>query len=124
MERVKQVHDEAQEKYYHILENHQNPDVVEKTQNICRSLGDKIDDMLLQNQFENEDVTSISHQMKSEIKVNYDMNSLMKSEFIYDIDPDLTNDEVSDTVFLQDQRKRAESKLIKLSIIYSHYNGE
>ena len=46
------------------------------------------------------------------------MSSLMKSEFVYDIDPDLVSEDVSDNQYLIKQRKRAETKLIKGTIIY------
>jgi hypothetical protein len=74
--------------------------------------------MMLENQIENEDIQSLSHQLKSEVKVNYDLKSLMKSEFVYDVDPDLVDSELSNTQFLREQRKRAETKLIKNKIIY------
>ena len=73
---------------------------------------------MLENQIENEDIQSLSHQLKSEVKVNYDLKSLMKSEFVYDVDPDLVDSELSNTQFLRQQRKRAETKLIKNKIIY------
>jgi hypothetical protein len=46
------------------------------------------------------------------------MNSLMKSEFIYDVDPDLTDSSISDLQFLNLQRRRSETKLIKSKLIY------
>ena len=52
------------------------------------------------------------------MKVEYDLKSLMKSEKINDVDPDLVNDEISDSLFLHNQRKRAEAKVIKMKIIY------
>jgi hypothetical protein len=42
----------------------------------------------------------------------------MKSETISDIDPEVVSEDVSDAVFLFNQRIRAESKLIKSKIIY------
>lgn len=42
----------------------------------------------------------------------------MKSEFVYDIDPDLVDEELTDKMYLFKQRKRAETKLIKGTIIY------
>ena len=42
----------------------------------------------------------------------------MKSEKISDVDPELVSDEISDDLFLANQRKRAEAKLIKMKIIY------
>lgn len=52
------------------------------------------------------------------MKVNYDLKSLMKSEFVYDVDPELVDSDLSNTQFLRQQRKRAETKLIKNKIIY------
>ena len=74
--------------------------------------------MMLENEIENEDLQSLSHQLQSKVKVNYDLKSLMKSEFVYDVDPELVDSELSNTQFLRQQRKRAETKLIKNKIIY------
>lgn len=43
----------------------------------------------------------MSHQLKSEVKINYDMKSLMKSEFVYDIDPELIDPEIPDALYLR-----------------------
>jgi hypothetical protein len=56
--------------------------------------------MLLENQLENEDNLSLSHQLKTEVKINYDLKSLMKSEFVYDVDPELNDSDISDKIFL------------------------
>ena len=72
----------------------------EEAGKIMKTLADKMDDMLLENWVENEDFTSLSHQLPSEVKVDYNMSSLMKSEFVYDIDPDLVSEEVSDKQYL------------------------
>ena len=77
-----------------------------------------MDDMLLENWAENEDFLSLSHQLSSEVQIEYNLKSLMKSDYIYDVDPELINSEISDAVFLAQQRKRAETKLIKARIIY------
>ena len=77
-----------------------------------------MDDMLLENWNENEDIASISHQLHSQVKVDYNLKSLMKSDYVYDVDPELIDPEISDIVFLAQQRKRAEAKLIKGTIIY------
>jgi len=47
----------------------------------------------------------------------------MKSEFVYDIDPDAVNPDISDANFLSLQRKRAETKLIKTKIVYKMDQG-
>ena len=52
------------------------------------------------------------------MKIKYDLKSLMKSEYVYDIDPECVDPDISDAVFLRQQRKRAETKLIKTKIIY------
>lgn len=82
----------------------------------------KIEDMLIENFRENEDFISLSHQLNSEVKVSYDLKSLMKSEKINDVDPELVNDEISDAIFLYNQRRRAEAKLIKSKILYKIHN--
>ena len=74
--------------------------------------------MLIENWTENEDIVSLSHQLRSDVKVDYNLKSLMKSDYVYDVDPELIDSEVSDIVFLAQQRKRAEAKLIKAKIIY------
>lgn len=96
-----------------------SPGTKEKIQErILKSFTQKVEDMLLQNQRENEDITSISHQFPTEVKVNYDMATLMRSETISDIDPEVDAAEVTDEMFLLSQRRRAETKLIKSKIIY------
>ena len=45
--------------------------------------------MLLENHLENDDNLSLSHQMDIKINLEYNIKSLMKSEFVYDVDPDL-----------------------------------
>lgn len=56
--------------------------------------------MLLQNQRENEDILSLSHQFSSEVEVNYDLKTLMRSETISDIDPEVEAAEITDEMFL------------------------
>ena len=61
-----------------------------------KTLQDKMDDMLLENWTENEDILSISHHLKSEVKIDYNLKSLMKSDYVYDVDPELIDTELSD----------------------------
>lgn len=42
----------------------------------------------------------------------------MKSEYVYDIDPEVNDSGISDAAFLANQRRRAETKLIKTKIAY------
>ena len=68
------------------------------------------------------DLLDITASLKSHIKVNYDLKSLLKSEFVYDIDPELTDDTLSHDEYLDLFRRRAESKFIKMKIIYKIYS--
>lgn len=45
--------------------------------------------MLLENHLENNDNISLSHQMETKVNIEYNLKSLIKSEYIYDVDPDL-----------------------------------
>lgn len=67
-----------------------------------------VERMLLENHMENEDLNSLSHALGSNVKVKYNVKSLMKSEFVYDVDPDVQNKEMTDAQFLYRQRLRAE----------------
>jgi len=79
--------------------------------------------MLLQNHNENTDTLSLSHHLEHEVKVDYNLRSLMKSEHVYDVDPELIDPDMTDEVFLAQQRKRAETKFIKTKIIYKIDQG-
>ena len=52
--------------------------------------------MLLENQFENDDVNVLSASLKTHTKINYNLKSLMRSEFIYEVDPDLLDQSLDD----------------------------
>ena len=90
---------------------------------MLKTLGDKLDDMLLENQESNEDTFNLSSHLESEINIEYNLQSLMKSDQVYDVDPELIDPDMSDTAFLQKQRLRAETKLIKSRIIYKLDQG-
>lgn len=97
--------------------------VIEKMKERNRVVHSLVDKMLIENEFENEDVNSLSHALRTNVKVNYDVKSLMTSESIYDVDPDLENLGLSDSEFLEKQRVRAETKFIKTKIIFKLYEG-
>ena len=78
--------------------------------------------MLLENERENEDMNAIGVSLRSNIKIDYNIKSLMKSEFIYEVAPELMDQSISDKEYLQLQRLKAEQKFIKLKIIYKLYN--
>jgi hypothetical protein len=53
-----------------------------------------IEKMLLQNYNENDDILSLSHSLRANAKITYDIPSLAKSEFVYDVCPDLLDPSV------------------------------
>ena len=84
---------------------------------------DKIERILLDIELKNEDLLDLSSHLPQQVNVSYDLKSLVKSEFVYDIDPDLLNMSISAEDFLEIQRRRAEQKLIKTKIIYKLYHA-
>ncbi len=83
-----------------------------------------MDKILLDIEIKNEDLMDLSSSMPSNVNVTYDMKSLIKSEFVYDVDPDLENSGLTGEEFLELTRRRSETKLIKLKIIYKLYNTD
>jgi len=51
------------------------------------------------------------------------MKTLVKSEFIYDVEPELLDESVTDAQYLEQSRRRAEAKLIKMKLIHKLYNS-
>ena len=51
------------------------------------------------------------------------MKTLVKSEFVYDVDPELIDKSLSSEEYLEGFRRRAEAKLIKSKIIYKLQNS-
>jgi hypothetical protein len=74
----------------------------------------------------NEDLLDLSSSLKTNVRVKYDLRTLVRSEFIYDVDPELDEKTsgLSHEAYLEQFRKRAEAKLIKTKIIYKLYNRE
>mmetsp|Transcript_31265 Transcript_31265/g.47845 ORF Transcript_31265/g.47845 Transcript_31265/m.47845 type:complete len:382 (+) Transcript_31265:3481-4626(+) len=123
IERMHKAYKDASEKYQAEVDSLPSKDLHEKAQEkIFKTVEEKISEMMLQNERENEDITSISHQFNSEVKVNYDLKSLMKSEHVYDIEPELVDAELADPAYLLDFRRRAETKLIKSRILFKKHN--
>ena len=90
-----------------------------------QKLQDKIEDILLSEEIQNQDLFDLSSAgLKTEVNVRYDMRTLVKSEFIHDIDPDLSVEAgLSAEEYLALSRRRAEAKLIKSKIIYKINQG-
>lgn len=123
VERIHKVHNDAEERYAKLINDNPDPESRKRAEELRKTLEDKVIDMLLENRLENEDTIGLSHQVESEVKIEYHLKSLMRSEFIHDVDPDLVNEDISDAAFLALQRKRAETKLIKAKIIYKQHEG-
>ena len=96
----------------------------ERTTKLMKSLQDKIDDMLLENREENEDSIGLMNHFDTTIDINYNVNSLIKSQHVYDVDPDIESMDLSDEAFLNLQRRRAETKFIKSKIILKQHRGD
>jgi hypothetical protein len=80
--------------------------------------------MLLENEIENEDLLSLSHTLRANVKISYDLKTLLKSDNIYDVEPELVDPSITDAMYLEGQRRRAETKIIKSKILYKLYNQE
>ena len=111
------------DKYWNKFIGAEDEDTTRRYEGIMRSFQEKIDDMLLQNRLENEDTLGLSASLESEVKINYNLKSLMKSEFVNDIDPDVIDPSLNDREYLILARKRAETKLIKSKILYKMDQG-
>lgn len=94
------------------------PRVIEEGKERREKLMEKIEKVLLDERIKNEDLTNLSSSLKQNVSVQYDMKSLVKSEFVYDMEPELIDMELSDEEYLRIARRRAETKLIKSKIIY------
>ena len=123
-ERVHKAYGEATEQYQETIDTSKNPVVRERTKKLMKSLQDKVDDMLLENREENDDGISLMNQFDTTIDINYDIGSLIKSQHVYDVDPDIENADLTDEAFMNLQRRRAETKLIKSKIILKMNEGD
>jgi hypothetical protein len=80
--------------------------------------------MLLSRSFENEDYFSLGHSIPKHTKIDVDVKSLLKTEFLNEKDPLLDDKSVSDQEFLHKHRLLAESKLIKSKILFKLHYGK
>jgi hypothetical protein len=64
--------------------------------------------MLLSRSFENEDYFSLGHAIPKHTKIDVDVKSLLKTEFLFEKDPLLDDKSVSDQEFLYKHRLIAE----------------
>jgi hypothetical protein len=124
-ERAKKLIAEEKQNQIDVIEDDlKTIEAIEEAKERRERLWHKVENMLLENEIENEDLTSVSHALRTNIKVNYDLKTLMKSEFIYDAEPDLNDSSVTNEQFMDVYRRRAESRLIKTKIVYKLYQGE
>ena len=80
VERVHKTFDEYQNKYAEFIKNADQEDISKKAKNMLKTLGDKLDDMLLENQEMNQDTFSLTDNLSSEITIEYNLKSLMKTD--------------------------------------------
>ena len=82
-------------------------------------LQDKIDALLMEEENRNEDLLQLSNAgVKTHLEIKYDIRTLIKSESVHDIEPELVDKNISDEEYLEQFRRRAEAKIIKSKIIY------
>ncbi|CDW84758.1 UNKNOWN [Stylonychia lemnae] len=109
---------EFKKKKEHHEENTFSQEKLSKYKQREKKLWEKIDNVLLQDYLSSDDFLNISTVNKTDYTINYDMKSLVKSEFIYDVEPELLDSGLTDQEYLDLSRARSESKLIKMKIIY------
>lgn len=77
-----------------------NTRVIEEGKRRREKLWDKIDKVLIEERMKNEDLINLSSSLKQSVNVKYDMGSLVKSEFVYDMEPELIDKELSDHEYM------------------------
>ena len=98
--------------------------LLERGEERRQALSEKLEETLMHAEMRDNDLLDMSSQLKSRVNVKVNLGTLMKSEFIYDVDPELEDASLSPEDYLELFRKRAEAKLIKTKIIYKLYNSE
>jgi hypothetical protein len=82
-------------------------------------LQDKIDALLMEEENRNEDLLQLSNAgVKTHLEIKYDIRTLIKSESVHDVEPELVDKNITDEEYLEQFRRRAEAKIIKSKIIY------
>lgn len=73
---------------------------------------------------QNHDLLQLSNAgVQTQLSVKYEIRTLVKSEQVYDVEPELVDKSVSDEDYLERYRRRAEAKLIKSKIIFKVNTG-
>jgi len=79
--------------------------------------------MILERSFENEDYFAVGYSIPKYTKIEIDLPSLMKTEFLSDKESEIVDQGVSAEEYLYLSRRRAETKLIKSKILHKlHYS--
>ena len=96
-----------------------SPAVLAEGEQRRKVLQDKIDSLLMEEENRNEDLLQLSNAgVKTHLEVRYDIRTLVKSETVHDVEPELVDRALTDEAYLEQYRRRAEAKLIKSKIIY------
>lgn len=80
-ERVK-ILIEQDEKLKETLHDENQPEAIERRNAKSRQIWERIEEMLVENERENEDNFNLSKTMTNRIRLDYNMKSLIRSEFI------------------------------------------
>ena len=101
-----------------------DPKVIAEGEERREALQDKIDSLLMEEDNKNNDLLQLSNAgVQTHLSVNYDLRTLIKSEQVYDVEPELVDKTVTDEEYLESYRRRAEAKLIKSKIIFKVNTG-
>jgi len=85
----------------------------------------KLENMILERSFENEDYFAVGYAIPKYTKIEVDLPSLLKTEFLTDKESEIVDQGVSAEEYLYLSRRRAETKLIKSKILHKlHYNTQ
>ena len=115
-EEIKRIHEEGK-RIDRETDSEREYSKVQEGQKQTEALNKKVEDLLLQEEYRNEDLMDVSSSLRSHIDVKYDLKTLVKSEFVYDMEPELEDPTLTSEQYLEQYRRRAESRLIKSKII-------
>ena len=72
-----------------ISDNSKDLKEIEEAKQKSKALNEKIEDTLMQEEMRNQDLNDLSSSLKTRVNVKYDLKTLVKSELVNDIEPEL-----------------------------------
>lgn len=99
-EQMKQMLEDAKKVQREVEEESKDTEVLEAGKKRMEALTEKIENMLMQEEAVNEDLLNLSDALRTHVEVKYDLRTLVKSEFVYDVDPELVDGSISNEEYL------------------------